>query len=112
MLSLAPSPAVGAMDGEFAHPCFGRRPVAEANVAFLVFQTIFSESDGCQILHGAATWCLLLLRTVEASVGMLYGVFCIDLYALSYVGPIDVVVWQCEVDLLDSQRCQTLHISA
>jgi len=76
------------------------------------FQVNFSKSDGCQILHGAATWCLLLPRTVKSSVGMLYGRFRIDLYALSYVGAIDVVVWQWEVNLSDSVRLQTLHIAA
>jgi hypothetical protein len=77
-----------------------------------VFPVNFRESDRCQILHGAATWCLLLPRTVKSSVGMLYGLFRIDLYALSYVGAIDVVVWQWEVNLSDSERCQTLHIAA
>ena len=72
----------------------------------------FPDSDGCQILHGAATWCLLLPRTVKSSVGMLYRLLRIDLYALSYVGAIDVVVWQWEVKLSDSERCQTLHIAA
>ena len=43
---------------------------------------------------------------------MLYGLFRIDLYAPSYVGAIDVVVWQWEVNLPDSERCQTLHIAA
>ena len=38
--------------------------------------------------------------------GMLYGLSRIDLYALSYVGAIDVVVWQWEVKLSDSERCQ------
>jgi len=78
----------------------------------LVFQINFPESDRCQILHGAATWCLLRPRTVKSSVCMLYGLFCIDLYALSYVGAIDVVVWQWEVNLSDSERCQTSHIAA
>ena len=66
-------------------------------VHVLVFQVNFSASDGCQIVHGAATWCLL---------------FRIDLYALSYVGAIDVVVWQREVNLSDSERYLTLHIAA
>ena len=66
-------------------------------VHVLVFQVNFSASDGCQIVHGAATWCLL---------------FRIDLYALSYVGAIDLVVWQWEVNLSDSERCQTLHMAA
>jgi hypothetical protein len=53
------------------------------------------DSDGCQIVHGAATWCLLLLRIVKSSVGMLCGLFCIGLYALSYViRVIGVVIWQ------------------
>ena len=69
------------------------------------------RSDGCQILHGAATWCLLLPRTVKSSVGMLHGLFRIDLYALSYGGAIDVVVRQSEVNWADSERCQTLHIA-
>ena len=43
---------------------------------------------------------------------MLHGLFRIDLYALSYVGAIDVVAWQWEVKLSDSERCQTLHIAA
>ena len=30
--------------------------------------------------------------------------------ALSYVEAIDVVVWQCEGNLSDSERCQTLHV--
>ena len=51
-------------------------------------------------------------RTVKSSVGMLYGLFLIDVYALSYAGAIDVVVWQWEVNLSDSERCQTLHIAA
>ena len=71
----------------------------------LVFYVNKPSSDGCQILHGAATWCLLLPRTVKSSVGMLYGLFRIDLYSLSYVGAIDVVVWQSEVDLSDLERC-------
>jgi len=65
-----------------------------------------------QILHGAATWCLMLPRTVKSSMGMLYWLFRIDLYALSYVGAIDVVVWHWEVNLSDSERCRTLHIAA
>ena len=72
----------------------------------------FPDSDRSHILHGAATWCLLLPRTVKSSVGMLYGLFRINLYALSYVGAIDVVVWQWEVNLSDSEHCQTLHIAA
>jgi len=43
---------------------------------------------------------------------MLYGLFRLDLNALSYVGAIDVVVWQWQVNLSDSERCQTLHIAA
>ena len=81
-------------------------------VHVLVFQVNLSESDGCQILHGAATWCLLLARIVKSSVGMLYRQFRIDFYAPSYVGAIDVVVWQWEVNLSDSERCQNLHIAA
>ena len=77
-----------------------------------VFYMNFPESDGCRILHGAATWCLLLLHTVKSSVGMLYGLFRIDLYPLSYIGAIDVVVWQWKVKLSDSERCQTLHNAA
>ena len=77
-----------------------------------VFYVNKPGSDGCQILHAAATWCLLLPRTVKSSVGMLHGLFRIDLYALSYVGAIDVVAWQWEVKLSDSERCQTLHIAA
>ena len=77
-----------------------------------VFYMKIPDSDGCQILHGATTWCLLLPRTVESSVGMLHGLFCIDLYSLSYVGAIDVVVWQWEVNLSYSERWQTLHIAA
>jgi len=50
----------------------------------------FPDSDRCQILHGAATWCLLLPRTVKSSVSMLYGLFRIDSHARSYVGAIDV----------------------
>ena len=49
---------------------------------------------------------------LKASVGMLYGLSRIDLYSLSYVGAIDVVVWQGEVYLSDSERRQTLHIAA
>ena len=63
-------------------------------VHVLVFQVNFPDSDRCQILQGAATWCLLLPQTLTSSVGMLYGLFRIDLYALSYVGANDVVVWQ------------------
>ena len=36
-----------------------------------VVQLNFSDSDRCQMLHGAATWCLLLPCTVRSSVGML-----------------------------------------
>ena len=61
-------------------------------VHVFVFQVNFPDSGRCQILHGAATWCLLLPRNVKSSVGMLYGMFRIDLYALSYVGAIDAVV--------------------
>ena len=43
---------------------------------------------------------------------MLYGLFRIDLYALSFVGVIDVVVWQWEAILSDSELCQTAHIAA
>ena len=53
---------------------------------------IFPNSDFCQILHGAATWCLLRPCTVKSSVSMLYGLFRIDSYVLSFVGAIDVVV--------------------
>ena len=60
----------------------------------IVFQGNFPDSDRCQNLHGAATWCLLRPRTVTSGVGMLYGLFRIDLYALSYVGAINVVIWQ------------------
>jgi len=35
-----------------------------------------------------------------------------DWYALSCVGAIDVVVWQWEVNLSDSERCQTSHMAA
>ena len=76
-----------------------------------VFQINFLDSDGCQIWHGAATWCLLRPRTVKSSVGTLYRLFRIDLYALRYVGAIDVVVLQGEVNLSDSERCQSLHIA-
>ena len=78
----------------------------------LVFYVNKPGSDGCQILHGAAIWCPLLPRTVKSSVGMLYRLFRIDLYSLSYVGAIDVVVWQWEVNLSYSERWQTLHIAA
>ena len=61
-------------------------------VHVFVFQVNFPDSDRCQILHGAAAWCLLLPHTVKSSVGMLCGLFRIDLYALSYVGAVDVVV--------------------
>ena len=61
-------------------------------VHVFVIQVNFSASDHRQILHGAATWRLLLPRTVRSSVGMLCGLFRIDLHALSYVGAIDVVV--------------------
>ena len=77
-----------------------------------VLYTKFPDPNGCQILHGASTWYLLCPHTLTSSVGMLYGLFCIDLYALSYVGAIDVVLWQWEVNLSDSERCQTLHIAA
>ena len=43
---------------------------------------------------------------------MLYGLFCIDVYALSFEGAIDVVVLQWNVNLSDSERIQTLHIAA
>ena len=81
-------------------------------VHIFVFQVNLPGSDRCQILHGAATWCLLLPRTVKSSVSMLNGLFRIDLYALSYVGAIDAVVRQWEVNLSDSESCQTLHIAA
>jgi hypothetical protein len=61
-------------------------------VHVFVFQVNFPDSDRCQTLHGAATWCLLLSRTVKSSVGMLYGMFRINFHALSYVGAIDAVV--------------------
>ena len=80
-------------------------------VHVVVFQVNFPDSGRCQILHGAATWCLLLPQALKPSVGMLYGLFRIDLYALSYLGAIDVVVWQWEVNLSDSDRCQTLHFA-
>ena len=73
-------------------------------VHVLVFQVNFPDSERCQVLHGAATWCLPLPRTLKSSVGMLYGLFRVDLYALSYLGAIDVVVWQWEVNLSDSER--------
>ena len=57
-----------------------------------VFQVNFPESDRCQILHGAASWCLMPSRTVKSSVGMLCRLFRIDF---------DVVVWQWEVNLSD-----------
>ena len=69
-----------------------------------VFYVNKPGSDGCQFLHGAATWCLLLSRTVKSSVGMMYGLFRIDLYSLSYLGAIDVVVGQREVILSYSER--------
>ena len=81
-------------------------------VHVVVFQVIFPDWDRCQIVHGAATWCLLLPRTVQSSVGMLYGLFLVDQHALSYVGATEVVVWQWVVNLSDSERCQTLHIAA
>jgi len=81
-------------------------------VHVLVFQVNFPVSDRCQILHGAATWYLLLPQTLTPSAGMMYGLFRIDLYAPSYVGAIDVVVWQWEANLSDSERCKTLHIAA
>ena len=55
---------------------------------------------------------MVLPRTVKSSVGMLYGLFRIDLYSQSYAGAIDVVVWQWDINLSDSERCQTLHIAA
>ena len=81
-------------------------------VHVFVFQVNFPDSDRCHVLHGAAAWCLLLPCTVKSSVGMLYGLLRIDLYALSHVGAINVVVWQWEVNLSDSERNQTLHITA
>ena len=111
-LPLAPSPAARAMGGESAHPCFGRKPVGGATGAHFYIPSENPDSDNCQILHGAATWCLLLPRTVKSSVGMLYGLFRIDFYALSYAWVFDVVVWPGGVNLSDSQRCQTLYIAA
>ena len=75
-------------------------------VHVFVFHVDFTDSDRCQFLHGAAKWCLLLPRTVESSIDMLYGRFRIDLYALSCVGEIDVVVWQWEVNWSYWERCQ------
>jgi hypothetical protein len=54
----------------------------------------------------------LRVTTVKSSVGMLCGLFRIDLYSLGYVTAIDVVVGQWEVNYSDSERCQTLHIAA
>ena len=95
-----------------AVPTTSLRPWWAKMAHVLVFQVNFSKSDGCQILHGATTWYLLNSRIVRSSVGMLYGLFRIDLYAVNYVRAINVVIWQWEVDLLDSERCQTLHIAA
>ena len=71
----------------------------------------FPDSDRCQILHGAATWCPLLPRTAKSSVSMLYGLFRTDLYARSYVGAIDVAFLFVESQLVglgalsDFARC-------
>ena len=77
-----------------------------------VYQVNFPDSDRCQTLHGAAIWCALLPRTLKSSVGMLHGLFRIDVYALKLCRGIEVGVWQWEVNLSDSQRCQTLRIGA
>ena len=81
-------------------------------VHVFVLQVNFPDSDRCQLLLGAATWCLLLPCTVKPSVGILYGLFRVDVYALSLKGTIRVVVWQWEVNSSDSERCQTVHIAA
>ena len=95
-----------AMGGESAHPFFGRRPVGGANGAWFCLP---SELPGLGSLSNFA-WCYRMVPTAspESSVGMLCGLFCIDVYALSCVGAIDVVVWQWEVDLSDSERCTLL----
>ena len=111
-LPLAPSLAAQAMGGEPAHPSFGRRSVGGVDCVHFCIPNEFSDSDGCQSLHGAATWCRVLPRTVKTSVDMLYGLFRIDFYTLICFGEIDVVVSQGEVNLSDSERCQTLHIAA
>ena len=51
--------------------------------------------------HGAATWCLLLPRSLKSSVGMLYGLLRIDLVHGLFRIDFDVVVWQWEVNLSD-----------
>jgi len=81
-------------------------------VHFLVCQVNFPDSGRCQTLHGAATWCMLLPRTLKSSVGMLYGLCRIDVHALKLSRGNGVVVWQWDVNMSDSQCCQTLHIVA
>ena len=56
---------------------------------------------GWDLLHGAATWCLLLPRTLKSSVGMLYGLFRIALVYGLFRIDFDVVVWQWQVNLSD-----------
>jgi hypothetical protein len=78
-------------------------------VHVLVSQVNFPDSDRCQILHGAATWCLLLPRTLKPSVGMLYGLPSTGACFCQFGGGKGGVVWQWEVKLSDSDRAQTLH---
>jgi hypothetical protein len=58
----AVNPPISVSDGD---------PLEGQMVRIFVFQVNFPDSDGCQILHGAATLCLLLPRTVKSSVGVL-----------------------------------------
>ena len=83
-LLLAPSLTTRAMDGESANPCFGRRPAGGPNGACFCIPSELS----CPILHSAATWCLLPSCIVNSNVGVLYGLFRIDLYESSCVGAI------------------------
>jgi hypothetical protein len=62
-------------------------------VHVLVFQVNFPDSDRCQILHGAATWCLPLPRTLKSSVGMLYGLPSTGAYFCQFGEGKGGVVW-------------------
>ena len=73
-------------------------------------QVNFSDWDRCQTLHGAATWCLLLARTLTSSVGMLYRLPSAGACVFQFGGAMVVVVWQWEVNLPDLDCTETLHL--
>ena len=113
-LPLAPSPAARAMGGESAHSCFGRRPVGGANGACFCLP---KELHGIRPLSNFAWCCHMVLSAclhcqIRRGHAMLYWLFRIDLYSLSYSGAIDTMVLQWADNLSDPERCQTLQIAA